>query len=382
VPRIREFRWDSWAQWTLTQILHDLPAAIAVDTETTGVAWSDVPFCATLTWRSPEGTLKSGYIGLDSEDTLPMAGAGRESPIGDLANRANILREILTWVPTWVFWNAKFDLEKLDEYGALPAVEGHTIEDGQPIASLLNENRRMKLKVRAVEDLGYVDTIEVEIKSGPNKGKTKKVAKEEHVLAAVRRKLKLKKEDGYHLLPRENLIPYALTDTELTLRWWEKHRPLLDEAWEPIYAEEIELIRVLWKMERNGIALDVPYLQQQTDEYGAEVMRLWQELVKLTGKADFNANSVPQLHEAFTAAGAGKLESTDKAAMRDMLADPTTPAAARELAETLHEYREAEKIYGTYLTSLLSEQADGIAHPWINLVGPRTGRMSSSKAVA
>src|SRR5207248_1256161 len=165
------------------------PEAIAVDTETTGVAWGDVPFCATLTWRDPAGALKSAYIGLDSEDTLPLAGAGRESPIGDLANRTNILREILKWVPTWVFWNAKFDLEKLANYGALPALKGHVIEDGQPLASILDENRRMALKVRAVEDLGHVDTIEVEVKSGPNKGKTKKVAKEEHVLAAVRRKL-------------------------------------------------------------------------------------------------------------------------------------------------------------------------------------------------
>jgi hypothetical protein len=367
VPRLREFRWDSWAQWAVKQILSDLPEAIAIDTETTGVGWHDVPFCATLTWRSPAGELKSAYIDLDAE--------GREERIA-------LLKGALMWVPTWVFWNAKFDLQKLDYIGALPEITDKiTIEDGQPLASLFNENRRMGLKVRAVEDLGHVDTIEVEIKSGPNKGKTKLVAKEEHHLAAVRRGLKLKKEDGYHLLPREVLIPYALRDAELTLRWWEKHRPLLPPDLEPVYAEEIELIHVLRTMEASGVGIDVPYLEAAEDEYGALVMTSWQRLVELTGKADFNPGSVPQLQAAFAAAGA-KLQSTDKAAMRDLLADSKTPDPARELAEEIREYRDAEKIYSTYLTSLLAEQRDGVAHPWFNAVGPRTGRMSSSKAAA
>jgi hypothetical protein len=369
MPRLREFRWDSWARWTASQIIGDVPPAVAVDTETSGVGWHDRPFCATLTWRSHEGELRSGYIDLDAD--------GWE-------DRAELLKGILMWVPTWVFWNAKFDLQKLDLVGALPEITDKiTVEDGQPIASLLDENRRMALKVRAVEDLGYVDTVEVEIKSGPNKGKTKLVAKEEHQLAAVRRKLKLKKEDGYHLLPREVVIPYALKDTELTLQWWEKHRPLIEPAseLERVYGEEIALIHVLRRMEANGVGLDVPYLREQEDVYGAQVMTHWQKLVELTGKEDFNPGSPAQLKVAFAKLGY-TLESTDKASLRDLLADPSTSDAARALAETIHEYREAEKVYSTYLTSLLDEEQDGVAHPWFNAVGPRTGRMSSSTAVA
>jgi DNA polymerase I-like protein with 3'-5' exonuclease and polymerase domains len=362
MPRLKAFKYDEWARWFLQRVVTDLPSAMAVDTETTGVAWQDTAFCATFTYRDPAGDLVSGYVDLETEE------------------RRETAREILKWAPTWIFHNAKFDLEKLDAIGALPAVAGHAVEDTQPLASILNENRRMALKVLAVEELGIEDTIAVEIKSGPNKGKTKTVPREQHHLNAVRRKLKLTKDDGYDLLPREVLIPYALRDTELTLMLWEKLRPQLPEAWEPVYAEEIKVISVLWRMESNGVGLDVPYLQEQAEQYGTEVMRLWQKLVALTGKADFNPNSVPQLHEALSAAGAGKLESTDKAAMRDLLADPTTNAEVRALAETLHDYRESEKIYGTYLTTLLAEQVDGIAHPWINSVGPRTGRFSSSKA--
>ena len=71
---------------------------IAVDTETTGVGFYDEPFCATVTWRAPEGELKSAYISLEDED--------REEGIDHI-------RAILGLVHTWVFHNAKFDLQKL-----------------------------------------------------------------------------------------------------------------------------------------------------------------------------------------------------------------------------------------------------------------------------
>jgi hypothetical protein len=370
LPRLRAFRWQAWAEWTEREVFADRPNAIAIDTETSGLGFHDLAFCATLSWRGRDGSLKSGYVDLEAED-LPAVSSG--------AMRAALLHRILSGVPRWVFWNSKFDLQKLDYLGALPPLDGYIIEDGQPIAALLNENRRMALKVRAVEDLGHVGTVEVEVKSGPRKGQMKKVAKEEHQLAAVRRKLKLKKEDGYHLLPREALIPYALKDTELTLRWWEKFRPLLPPDLEPVYAEEIEVMRVLLEMESNGIGIDVPYLTEAGDEWGAKVMTGWQELVDLTGREDFNPNSPIQLTAAFEAAGVS-LESTDKAAMRDLLANEKSPPQARALAEALHEYRSAEKVYGTYLRPLLAEQRDGIAHPWFNSVGPRTGRTSSSTA--
>lgn len=366
MPRIREHRHERWTRWALQKIVEDMPSVVAVDTETTGVAFHDVPFCATLTWRAQDGSLRSAYIDLESE--------GWEA-------RRDMLREILMWVPTWVFHNAKFDLAKLDQIDALPALDKITIEDTQPLAALLDENRRLALKVLAVTELGIEDTIEVEIKSGPNKGTTKSVPKEQHHLNAVRRKLKLKKEDGYHLLPREVLIPYAIRDTELTLLLFEKLRPKLPADLEGVYAEEIELTAVLRRMEANGVGVDVGYLSTTLEEYAGMVMRLWLALVDMTGKQDFNPNSVPQLKAAFKAAGV-TVESTDKAALRDLLASKGTPAEARELAETLHEYREAEKVYTTYLRSLADEQRDGVWHPWFNSIGPRTGRMSSSTARA
>lgn len=362
MPRLARFKWQEWSEWVEEQVLADAPQAVAVDTETSGLGFHDLAFCATLTWRGKDGSLKSGYVDLEDE--------GREGRIA-------ALRRVLDSVPTWVFHNAKFDLQKLDYIGALPA--HHHVEDTQPLASLLDENRRLALKSLAVTELGIEDVIEVTIKSGPNKGQTKRVPREEHHLNAVRRKLKLTKDDGYHLLPREALVPYAIRDTELTLLLWEKLRPMLPEDLEPIYAEELEVSRVLLSMESNGVGIDVPYLAEAGDEWGAKVMSAWQALVALVGREDFNPGSPIQLKAAFKDVGV-TMESTDKAHLRDLVADRASPKEAVALAESLRVYRDADKVYGTYLRPLLADQRDGIAHAWFNSVGPRTGRTSSSTA--
>jgi DNA polymerase I-like protein with 3'-5' exonuclease and polymerase domains len=362
MPRLRRFKWAEWAAWTEQEIVADAPQEVAVDTETSGLGFHDLAFCATLTWRGADGLLKSGYIDLE-----------------DGGGRAALLRRVLASVPAWIFHNAKFDLQKLDYIGALPPVVQHIVRDTQPLASLLNENRRLALKSLAVTELGIEDVIEVTVKSGPNKGQTKRVPREEHHLSAVRRKLKLTKDDGYHLLPREALVPYAIRDTELTLLLWEKTWPLLGADLAPVYGEELAVQHILRKMEANGVGVDVPYLEEANDAWGVQTMERWQALVQLVGREDFNANSVPQLHAAFTAAGV-TLESTDKAHLRDMVANKASPAKAVALAEALREYRDAEKVYGTYLRPLLADQRDGKAHPWFNSVGPRTGRTSSSVA--
>lgn len=221
--------------------------------------------------------------------------------------------------------------------------------------------------------------VEVEIKSGKNKGEMKRVPREKHVLDRARRKLKLTMDDGYHLLPREVLIPYAIRDTELTLLLWEKLRPLLPADLEPVYAEELQTQHVLRRLESNGVGIDVTYLDEAEGEYGVKVMETWQVLVDKVGKETFNPASPQQVTAAFLTAGV-TLESTDKAALRDLAASPGTPSAALELVTALQEYREASKIHSTYLRPLQSEQRDGVCHPWFNAVGPRTGRTSASGA--
>jgi DNA polymerase I-like protein with 3'-5' exonuclease and polymerase domains len=239
---------------------------------------------------------------------------------------------------------------------------------------LLDENNTKGLKDLAVRVLGYDDTIEVEVKSGKNKGQMKKVPREQHQLNAVRRKLGLKKEDGYHLLPRDVLIPYALRDTDFTLQLYEVLMPKLedknDEALLQLYRDSMRLKRVLLRMEQDGFALDVPYTAETASEYGVRVMKKWDLVTELVGDPDFNPRSPAQVMAAFERRGI-VLEDTQVKTLAKLDDD---------LARALLEYRSDFKIHTTYLLGLLREQRNGIIHPHFNDDGARTGRMSSSSA--
>lgn len=358
MPRHREFRWARWADHTLKLFDTDRPSLVAFDTETTGLGFYDEPFGATVTWRRPTGELKSGYFELADDRAHAQ------------------LSTLLLASPILIGHNLKFDLQKAILAGLIDrrSVEEYVeLHDTATIYHLLDENGIKKLKHLAVTVLNYDDTIRVQIKSGKNKGQWKEVPQEEHKLAAVRRKLKLKKEDGYHLLPRNVLIPYALRDTEFTLRLYEKLYPQLrtkgDEvlAW---YATEMQLILDLLDMEAEGLNLDMPYLDQTTSAWGVKVMQLTQQLVELTGKPDFNSNSPDQVMAALKARGinvpdtqAKTIEKIDDAFVRALL-----------------DFRGAYKVYKTYLRAMQHDQRGGVLHPNFNPTGARTGRLSSGSA--
>lgn len=349
MPRVKS--WAPWARSALEQTRG--VQAIAIDTETTGLAFHDEPFCATLTWRQPakeyrfdeiRGRLQSAYFEL-------------KDPAGDLwLSNAHALQTILARTPVWIFHNAKFDLQKLVLAHIITPTEiaQHQIEDTQTIWTLLDENDRHGLKHLARVYLG-------------------EETNEEAVLRKVRRKLGLKKADGFHHIPREHIIPYALKDTEFTYRLWEmgkRRLELQDDALQALYRREMELTKVLLRMEANGIGLDLDYLQSTLAEYEERVMEGWITITQLAGNADLNPQSPTQLKAAFENRGIF-LDSTDVASLRNL---------DDELAKAILDYRSDKKIHTTYLKGLLDEQVDGVVHPSFNLNGARTGRMSSGGA--
>ena len=361
MPRIREFRWGSWLSWAERKLAQDAPSVIAVDTETTGLEFWDEAFAATLTWRTPGGALRSAYV-----DLADTGGPARAWALGDMLRK----------VPAWVGHNWKFDAQKLILAEAITRedIDAHEIHDTQTLFHLLDENSPKALKTLAATVLKVDDTIEVEIQSGPNKGKTKRVPKEAHRLNETRRKLKLRKEDGYHLLPREVLIPYALRDTEFTLRLFEVLMPRLEGLGDPdllqLYRDEIELLSVLLDMEAEGLGLDVPYTEKTASEYGVRAMEAWNRVSALTGNPELNPQSPDQLRAAFRARGL-RLADTQESTIKGLDDD---------LARAILDFRQVSKIHKVYLRGLLDMQRDGVVHPNFNPTGARTGRMSSGSA--
>jgi DNA polymerase-1 len=252
----------------------------------------------------------------------------------------------------WVFHNPKFDIQKLVliELISRSDVSAERIEDTEACSHLLDEHRLKGLKFLARELLG-------------------EETDEDEVLKVERRKLKLKKEDGYHLLPREVIMPYALKDAEFTLRLWELLRPEIakSEDLDALYRHEMELSLTLMDMEAKGMGVDVPYVEASAKEYNTRILAQRILIQDMTGNEDFNPNSPKQILEAFAELGI-ELEATNKLSLR---------GEEHPLAKAILELRSLAKMHGTYLLAILNEQRDGKMHPWFRQHKPVTGRLAS-----
>lgn len=340
---------EGFAAWK-----RDQPGVLAFDTETTGLDFYDEPFCVTVAWRSPAGHVESHYVELDTDDNREYVHA------------------MLEHSPVLVGHNLKFDIQKVLLVGLAERERlcGNELEDTEALAHLLDEHRRKGLKYLAHKLLGE-DTDE-----------------EEAVKAA---KVKIKKEQGfaseseigYHLLPREIIVPYALKDAEFTLRLWEVLRPQLaaHDDLASLYALEMELSLVLLDMERAGFSVDLDYAQDQTRAYGRKIIETEQRIEQLVSrpigknvkKGEFNPNSPQQIVAWFDEEVGITLLSTDKTHLAKV---------EHPLAEALLELRHVTKLHGTYFLPILKETRNGVIHPNFRQHGTVTGRMSSGGAQA
>ena len=148
-----------------------------------------------------------------------------------------------------------------------------------------------------------------------------------------------------------------------------------------LYSEvEMPLVRVLARMERDGIAVDVKQLSNINENLKAHVARLTTILHELAGRP-FNINSPTQLREILFEE---KKLAPGKKTKTGFSTDAATLEKIRdqwpEFIDPLLEYREFEKLRSTYGQGLLdSVGADGRIHATFNQTVARTGRLSSDQ---
>ena len=143
---------------------------------------------------------------------------------------------------------------------------------------------------------------------------------------------------------------------------------------------EMPLVRVLARMERDGIAVDVMQLSTINENLKAHVARLTTILHDLAGR-QFNINSPTQLREILFEE---KKLAPGKKTKTGFSTDAATLEKIRdqwpEFIDPLLEYREFEKLRSTYGQGLLdSVGADGRIHATFNQTVARTGRLSSDQ---
>lgn len=342
------------AQTALEQYLAEPPAYIGVDTETEGVGFFDPAFCVTFSWRDwLSGEIVDHYVELSEED------------------HSGVAREILLGPSVWLFHNAKFDMQKLLLANILRRHEItlDRFEDTEALAHLDDSLRLKGLKYLSGEFFGDMN-------------------EEEDAVKLAMRKAGIKLEEGYHLAPREVMIPYAVADTNKTVRLFEYLRPRVEqypELWE-LYQHEKKVTLTLLDIEARGVGLDVEYTNTRLGEFSSQVIDLEQQISAIVGKpvgkdpkaGEFNPGSPPQLAEYFQSKGYETRFKTKKGGPsygKEFLKECDDP-----LAVLLGDYRKATKYKNTYFLAMRNEQRGGILHPSYRQHGTRTGRFSSGEA--
>lgn len=187
---------------------------------------------------------------------------------------------------------------------------------------------------------------------------------------------------GFDAVDIERATQYACEDADYTFRLNQallgqvKALPQLFE----IYQLELQVSRVLFEIERNGVRIDSAELGRQSHTLGQEMLKLEQRAYELAGQP-FNLNSPKQLGEILfgkmqlpvvrkTAAGA---PSTDEEVLTKLAEDYPLP-------QVLLEYRSLAKLKSTYTDKLpkMVNARTGRVHTNYAQAAVITGRLASS----
>jgi len=146
------------------------------------------------------------------------------------------------------------------------------------------------------------------------------------------------------------------------------------------YDVEMPLVKVLAKMEFNGISIDTKLLSELDKELTSSLKKIKEEIYKMAG-CEFNVNSPKQLSEVLYV----KLElpvlkktktgfSTDEWTLRRL-------AGRHELPSALIKFRELSKLKSTYIEALpkIINPKTHCVHTSFNQTITATGRLSSSQ---
>jgi DNA polymerase-1 len=143
---------------------------------------------------------------------------------------------------------------------------------------------------------------------------------------------------------------------------------------------ELPLAAVLARMQANGVALDVDYLEEMASSVTDRMETLKQEITTHAGE-EFNLNSPPQLRTIlYDKLGLSPGKKTPKG---QLSTDASVLEKLRDkhpIVDALLQWRELDKLNSTYLVALpkLVDPETGRVHTTFNQVVAATGRLSST----
>ncbi len=254
--------------------------------------------------------------------------------------------------------NLKYDLKVLSNYGI--TVKGKLF-DTMIAHYLINPDMRHNMDILSETYLKYApQSIEVLI---GKKGKNQKSMRE---------------------VPLEEIKEYAVEDADVTLQLSEIFNTELDKTHTKKLFEEIEipLVTVLAGMEKEGINLDVPFLQSLSKELGDDIAKLESRIYEIAGEK-FNLASPKQLGDILfdkLKIGGAKQKKTKTGQYATGEEILSYLAKDNEIVSAILDWRSLIKLQNTYVEAL-PLQVDAKTHrvhtDYMQTVAA-TGRLSSN----
>ena len=192
-----------------------------------------------------------------------------------------------------------------------------------------------------------------------------------------------KKQLNFSDIDLKSATEYAAEDADVTLRLYNiLSERVSQEKLNKIYEVfEKPMIKILSKLEINGIKVDENYLKKLSKKFEERLVKIEKEIYKLSGKK-FNIGSPKQLGEIiYNDLKIAKLKKTKKGSLA------TSAKVLEDLALTGHkfpnlvlEWRQVSKLKNTYtdaLQSHISKKTKRV-HTSFLLAATNTGRLASS----
>ena len=149
------------------------------------------------------------------------------------------------------------------------------------------------------------------------------------------------------------------------------------------YKIEMPLLKILVKMEMNGVSLDVQLLKILSGELAAQISKLEKKIHTLSGDKDFNIKSSQQLSQVLFEKMQLPTDGIKKTQTGYSVAATELEKIKGEniIINFISEYKEFVKLKNTYLDALpkLVSKKTGRLHTTFNQTVTATGRLSSSK---
>ncbi len=331
--------------------LHEDSKYVVVDTETTGLFHkTDRPFLLILA---------------DDKEQVELVklSAGRD----------------LSWLLDYklIFFNAKFDLKMLIEWGYLPrnCIDQLDFEDVFLMAKLHFDREGLKFdnqgKAKPLYTRPYSMKMLYRARFGSGSADEEKILK--LYLGKLKRERKKKGDDTpvtYQDLPDEIMTPYALADGKITgqLYEWYLKNGHFDQA---LYQQEKEVLKMLLDIELTGVPIDLDLLHEWELEIAGKLMGM-----DLPVKQPAATLQVQEY--IYHTLGLDCIMFTDKgkAAVDERVLEPHAekyPGIAAILR-----WRKLNKLKETYLRQFRINAVDGRLFMNFNQTEAVTGRMSCS----